>query len=206
MSSQLETEVVIFAKINEPKGLLEAVYSECHNQYSLVQNSKGKLRLRESWDSDQNTSIDSYRRKMTVKLSTSQDSAVPQYEEHDVTVSKELFEVMKSLALNVVRKTRYIFNSKNVTIKVDGYDDIILPMVKYEVDVFKDGQNASKPWCKIEVEFDKMLEEIKERFPDIKDTSVKVAISHLPFKPSDWFMPESMDDAQKKIVDDLFNQ
>lgn len=102
-------------------------------------------------------------------------------------------------------KHRYIFEATNVNLTTTDNNVIELPKLVYDVDCFTNPDGGYHEWCKIDVEIDAIIEYFNKYSLDIKDTALKVKVSHLPFKPVEAFIAENATDEQKQFIDELYN-
>lgn len=173
----VETEVVIYAKITNPKGLDNADAIEHHTQLEKTLDDKGRCRVRKT------QGVGHEKIEFTLKSKTG-DSSISHIE-HTVPVDQDFMDCFETVADYKYDKTRYKFVTKSVTMTLEGSDDneIELPEAIYEVDVFKKPNGEISEWCKIDIEVDKIQAFIQKQHPDLDTMRLIVKISHLPFKP-----------------------
>lgn len=194
-----ETELVIFCKVGNFNGLKEAIRAEEQEQLELPIPGKGTVRVRKTTDKD------GTRFEACVKTQKKQEGIADVCEETEVLVTSQYMETFRALADNLKLKTRYVFDGTKSILNCDG-EDISLPPVKYEVDVFKRFDGKISDWCKIDIELDdfmKALNSLKELKG--KDINLIVKVTHLPFKPQNAFISGACTDEEKNIMKKLWD-
>lgn len=194
-----EQELCFYARIENFDGLSDAVSIENHVQAEYrVGDSKNKVRVRSTEKNGQ------VRYEETAKIYFEKDGMLA-CEEHSTDITEEFFNAwMKLYQVTCVKKRRYIFLSKQVTLEYDG-KSFTLPEVKYEVDVFLNKDGLRYKWCKIDIEIQGLLETLKEQHVDVKDFEAKVALSKLPFDPKDAFSAVTDDQEKKDFAKQLWD-
>lgn len=182
-----ETEIVIYARIGEPDGLKAADSIEEQEQVELKIEGMGKIRVRKTTSGGVTSYEQTVKRDIKDKVG-GLDSQL----ENNIPIDAAFYEAFKSLGKTMMKKTRYIFKSKNVTmgITADGKigTSVQLPEVLYEVDVFRIDSGNICAWCKIDIEVDRLETFITQNYPDLKNIKMNIKVSHLPFKPEQCFI------------------
>jgi hypothetical protein len=194
-SSTKETELTIYAKITDLAGLEQATSKEEHIQAEIKTDS-GRVRVRK-------TSKDNLIEIVQTIKTKANDSGLI---ETSVKIDDEFFKAFLSLCPEYMDKHRYIFETTNVSLTTVDNKTIELPKLVYDVDCFTKDDGSYHEWCKIDVEIDAILEYFNEHNLDIKDTALKVKVSHLSFKPIDAFIAENATDEQKQFIDELYSK
>jgi hypothetical protein len=200
-NKEMETEVIIYAKVGNFEGLHGA--DEIEEQYQLDGKFENGMRCRVR----RTTVNEDNKYYFTFKVPTSNQEGMEANVEYTDEVSQEFFEGFKKVAASAVNKTRFVFHSKNVTLtaKVDGSDrTFVLPSIKYEVDVYRDSNGHYIEWCKIDVEIDNVLDYINKNLPEHKEVNLSVKINHLPFQPGDAIVTQAADEKQQAFIDSLW--
>lgn len=200
----IETEVVIYATIGNPEGLNEAASKEEHVQLEAKFTKEGgRSRVRKVIKDDDTDYI--YTIKFKQKEESDQASASV---EHNVEVDADFFEAFKAVSERALKKTRYTFNSESVTLKLQNGEeeqDIEIPNVQYEVDVYTKADGSISDWCKIDIEVDNIINYIAKHHKDLEGWKLKVKVSHLPFNPSECILgSEANTEDNEKKVDDIW--
>jgi hypothetical protein len=198
-----ETEITIYAKIGRPEGLKEADDCEEHEQIQARLTDSSRIRIRKTIKNG----VASL--SMTIKNDLKDThEGLDATQETTIAIDEGFYQAFKEGASEVIQKTRYCFHSKNVTASIiDGTErkSITLPNVKYEVDVFHVDKHNSCVWCKIDIEVDAIEKFIRQNYADVKDIKLSIAVSHLPFKPTEMFMKEAdMPQMHQSLLDDLW--
>jgi len=204
MTNELEKEIIIYAKIGDPSGFRMADATEEHFQVENLLANGSKLRARKTTKSG----VDQY--KLTLKQKVKgPTSAIAENNEFSMDITPEFFAAFREASSKFIRKTRFIFNSKSVKVKLTGHNrttEVELPSVIYEVDVFHVDHKNKCLWCKIEVEVQNLDAFIRQNYPDLIDVTTSIKVSHLPFKPEDGFvMSDDATEEQVALVDELWN-
>ena len=196
----LETEVAFYCEIGNFEGLKKADDIEQHHQLECRFETGATSRVRKTTDS---TGV---KYVYTFKIQTEPGDNSPVIERNK-TVDKDFFDDYRLLAKRELDKTRYIFNSKNVTMVYteDGQDhEVTIPNIQYEVDVYKKEDGSISNYCKIDVEVDSIVNFITENYPQVKNFNLKVKLSHLPFEPKNPI--RSSDKSKKEKMDAIWKE
>lgn len=203
MSQQAETELCFYARIGDAEALETAIDIEHHEQWEykvIVEDDddneeyRGKVRIRRTERDGQ------VKFEETIKLPVESEAVTQGNHEYTVSITEEYFNAWKKLFGDKgYKKTRYVFLSKEVMLD-HHEEEIKLPDIKYEVDVFFDQEGQRAKWCKIDIEIDDILAYLKEHHPEIEKFDTTVWLSKLPFKPEDAFSAVTDDDEQKEAI------
>lgn len=194
-----ETEVAVYAKITDWNGLKLANHKEHHVQLegSFVAGPRMRVRI-----------INDNEYILTMKVRQENAGEVISNNEHNVSVDKGFAEDFKKCASKMVVKDRYVFNSSNVTLKLNVDNEvkaIQIPNIKYEVDVYEKATGDQSEWCKIDVEIDSILKFLNTEYPEIKEFKLNIKVSHLPFKPVEPILAQNATDEQKAFLSSLWD-
>lgn len=203
MSKQAETELCFYARIGDAEALENAIDIEHHEQWEykvIVEDDddneeyRGKVRIRRTERDGQ------VKFEETIKLPVDSEAVTQGSHEYTVSITEEYFNAWKKLFGDKgYKKTRYVFLSKEVVLD-HHEEEIKLPDIKYEVDVFFDQEGQRAKWCKIDIEIDDILTYLKEHHPEIEKFDTTVWLSKLPFKPEDAFSAITDNDEQKEAI------
>lgn len=203
MSQQAETELCFYARIGDAEALENAIDIEHHEQWEykvIVEDDddneeyRGKVRIRRTERDNQ------VKFEETIKLPVESEAVTQGNHEYTVSITEEYFNAWKKLFGDKgYKKTRYVFLSKEVMLD-HHEEEIKLPDIKYEVDVFFDQEGQRAKWCKIDIEIDDILAYLKEHHPEIEKFDTTVWLSKLPFKPEDAFSAVTDDEEQKEAI------
>lgn len=200
-SSVKEIELVMYAKIANLDGLQQA--AEKIHQREIIGNfivpgmdKPQRWRIRETDDK-------SY--EFTVKKRVENTNGLNEFIEENVSVTSDLWNVMKTCASKAHNKYRYVFIAENVVLNYRHKDfedkrQAVIPKLKYEVDVYLPPNGSEPKWCKIDIELQDALEFLKENYPEIDKAKVSVAVSDLPFRPVNVILSNDPDPAKQQIL------
>lgn len=193
-----EDELAIYCKITDFTGLDKADKVVQQEQYSVKTKEKGShkgsIRVRKETVDE----VDSYTVTTKVeKLNTTFASNT----EYSREVDREFFDAFKSISNSGMIKTRYTFNAKSIKL---GDENLIPDGTNFEVDVFKDNSGNFFSWCKIDVEFNTVIKQVKELTNQEQKVKFILAISKLPINPVEIFTNKSADLTQRQILDHLY--
>lgn len=198
-----EMEVAIYAKITDMQGLEKANSREEHIQLESKFENGTKCRIRKIIKSDGSIQF-----VETMKIRTESDGIVPTDMEHSVEVNEEFFEAFRHAANRMLKKTRYSFSSQNVNMTIGDNENsqkIQLPNVTYEVDVYTNPEGGVAEWCKIDVELDAIVAYIQQNHPDVPESTLRISVSHLPFKPIEPILNDTKDPEKKAFLGKLWD-
>lgn len=161
-----EKEYVWYGRLTNPEELQKAVGQEVQKQSSL-KGKGGTIRVRETTNNGQ----------ISYTLTAKAYSARGDANEVSLPVSKDMYEIFKTLTGESMDKIRYTF-------PIEGTE------LKWEVDVFIDAQGNPKDWVKIDLE---VPEETKEWPP------LPITLGEMIFGGNAEYTPE-----QKIKLDGLY--
>lgn len=192
-----EEEMTVYGTISEHHGLEDCVSKCKHTDYSIRVDDLNKIRLRII------TTDDDTINELTFKQKKKDDNVSTEY---TIYVDDNLVDYFKSLGEIPNIYTRYVFSSSEVTFNyVDeegNKNNIKLPSVKYEVDIF----DNAKDLCKIEVELQELKEILKSKTNGYQgDLKIFIKVNHLPFKPIDVFGLDKSDTRIKEFWNKVKN-
>jgi len=197
-----EIEVAIYAHITNPEGLKQA--SEVIEQEQIESEFMNGVRCRVRKEI-RNTET-SY--TFTYKVKKGGDKALQNNTEYNIAIDQDFFEGFRNVAKKRLKKSRYVFHSKSVEMKLVKEDGsttvIVLPNLTYEVDVYKKKDGTESEWCKIDVELDNILPLINEK-SEGKPVRVILKVSHLPFKPEKSMLGSSQVSAEKELMGKIWD-
>jgi len=202
-----ETEAIIYAIVSNPKGLAQANRVEEHIQLESKFDNGTRCRVRK-------TSIkDNIKYHFTYKLNSQDEkTGLEINDEHTVEVDEDFFNGFKQISNRHIEKTRFIFSSSNVELKLKddngNIQNITIPNIEYEVDLFKlpDSDVEYSKWCKIDIEVDNIINFLSANHPELNEFNLFIKISHLPFEPTDSILQYMATDKEQKIIDDLWKE
>lgn len=205
VKSEMETEVAIYCKVSHPEGLKQCVRFEHHQQLEGKFENGVKCRVRMVEQGDSGSEARYY---FTYKLKDP-DSQVDASREHTVEVDESFYNGFKKIASRLLVKTRYVFTSQSVTMLLLGAqekEEVTIPSVEYEVDVYTQEDGTVCAWCKIDIEIDPIVEYLSKEHPQLDGLRLNIKVSHLPFKPTDMILPVADDKAQQTQLDQIWAQ
>lgn len=156
-TTQREKEYVVYFRLLNFKQLENAVSGEKQLQWELKipktedNAGEGKLRVRETISLDGKKTYD-----LTIKNHGKENSKI----ESTLPCGEEVFVQMSFLADQGMHKHRYVF-------PIEGSD------LKWEIDVYPDGNGGYKPWGRAELE-------IKEELSELPPLPIEVEETILP--------------------------
>lgn len=195
-----ETELCFWAELTDRSGLSQAVSQEIHDQYSYkIKSEDGQqnsmIRVRATAVGDQITYEETLKRKEKTEAALFSNVEVNQ------PITKEYFENwVKCFDAPGCHKVRYVFISQKVMLTTDT-DEVELPEVKYEVDVFISKEGQYSKFCKVDIEIDGILEYLNEHHKDVGAFDLSVSLSSLPIGLKNWFSAVSDDEEHKAGID-----
>lgn len=204
MQVENEKEITILCKVGNFEGLKQAFDTEHHLQAQICRNDKGMLRIRKTTPvgKDAETPVI----EMTTKTQIS-DGGIRSVSEKTTPITEVAFDQLMEVADKYMDKTRYLFKMETlqVTHGEKTYDLSDLGLV-YEIDVFKKADGSVSQWCKIDVEVQGIEEKLKELSVPAEEMNFKVAISKLPFEPTDFVLVDDEENADKQeLIKQLFD-
>ena len=186
-----ETEMVIYARVADYEGLKSAVSKETHEQVDSKFITGQRCRMRKTVKGDDVIF------EVTIKKALDESNGVVlRHDEYTQEVDQSFFGAFTNIAgTSICYKDRFVFVPEKTTldIKSNNSEPILIevPLIKYEVDVFRDKDGVYNGWCKIDVELDGIQAYINEHYPEIRDIKVKVKVTQLPFKPHEIMLGDS---------------
>jgi hypothetical protein len=196
-----ETEIEIYSRITNFKGLMQADKKETHIQANFRFSETASLRVRKTINGNETIYEE------TIKIDKPIANTASSKEETTILISQLFFDEFLQGTEHYMHKDRYIFISKDQALTLELNEKtitIVVPEVIYECDVFiKDG-GGYYDWCKIDVEIDNLLDYLGEYHDGLDIKKIIVKVKQLPFKPIDSFVKTSATDEQKTFLDKLY--
>lgn len=203
-----EHEVVMYAEIGDFSGLDQCIDKEDHEQWEIKPDGgaakRGRFRVRKTTNKG---GIVSY--TQTIKL-TGDHGSVVKAQELEMPITEEVFNAFKLISNKGMIKTRYKFNTKNITVTRSDTSEVIeVPEMLWEVDVFPAGSKDFDtkvqyyPWCKIDLEIHSLINKVAELGINEDDIKLKLNVKDLPFKPTKVL---SSNDENKEFISKLYDE
>lgn len=199
-----EHEVAIYGKIGDFDGLQTADSKESHEQWE-IKVPKGRVRVRK-------TAKDGLAPTFSLTFKTKTVSmGINGNEEKTFDISEEMFQSFKALSDQGMIKDRYLFPVNMVQVSnASGVQDIHIPDMNYEVDVFysldHDGNKSYKPWAKVDLELDPLMLIIQRSHPDIGEFNLNIKASKLPIDLTEVMISTDEDPVTKERISRLYDE
>lgn len=143
-----EKEFTFYARITDFEGLKAASSYEFQDQCGFFINGKS-IRIRA-------TTVDS---ETTYELTVKTKTPDGHHLEHSAPATRAQFEVFKQTSEEGLRKMRYYYPVRKITV-----GDVVNPSadnpIVFEVDVFFNEDGSPNPWCKIDLEVQDLLKNL----------------------------------------------
>lgn len=207
-TTNTETELTVYARIDDPQSLNEADAIEDHIQLESTLTTGGRMRVRKITSVKGGPEATGDRFEITIKEKLPKDAGVGSSLETTQDSDRNFYEAFSQIASRGIVKRRYTFLGRAP--KVSGLDQqIVLPAVKFEIDQFviptdKPEEKQYSQWVKIDIEIDDILKVLKEQGIDTAQVKQKFSLAAMPFTAEDMFSPESMNEEQKAQLDKLW--
>ncbi len=196
-----ETEIVLFAKIDDPNVLNEAENIEDHIQLEVRTETGAKMRVRKITPVKGDREGGASRYEFTMKQNVQNKAGVKSALETTQEVDRNFYENFAGIAEQAIVKRRYSFTGNAPK------TDLHVPAVVYEVDEFVNISTKEKSqWYKIEIEIDHVIDALKKQGIETDTVKQKFDFSNLPFTSLDMFSPSNMSDEQKQLLDRLWEE
>lgn len=174
-----ETELVIYSRIGDVKGL-EQAQEIIDQEQAQVRAPNGNIRVR----MHRKRGEPNFTYELTTKHFTESDNGVKACTEKTQPINAEQYEMFKSVCDQFMRKVRYVFYIENVSITSKGLEGKLeVPKFKYEVDRFIGPDGQFSDWVKIDLELDELHQALKDAGLRVNALQLDCKISQLPFKP-----------------------
>lgn len=199
--SNVETELVFYARLKSFEGLDQAEIIEDHIQLESTFTTGQRARVRRVTPikGGPTDAADSY--ILTLKIKVPGTNGINSSIETDVTVDRNFYRNFGATATRGIRKRRYRFTGEPPT--VNGQPIPGVPPLIYEVDVFT-GPNGRVPYIKIDVELDQFLAALRPHGYTIDSIRQKFSFDSLPLEMEGVFYGEDQNDEQRALLDDLW--
>lgn len=172
-----EEEITIYAKIGNMEGLSQASMIEPQEQ-AEIKTSKGRIRIRK---------ISLNGRQPVYELTTKRPIAIGALRrdrERTKKINEDVYSMFMDVAPDFMSKTRYVFKAEQLRIKRGEMEATIQTNeLSFEVDVFTKGDGSISPWCKIDIETQKIREILEKNNVTVDQIKLVASISKLPFAP-----------------------
>lgn len=200
-----ETEMTIYARMDDLSELESAATSiEDHIQLecTLITGSRQRVRKVTPISGD---GVGSIRYEFTTKLKLPDEGGIPSSLESTVDCDEEFYKSYSDMAARGIVKRRY--SIVGGTPKITGVpENIVLPAIRYEVDVFTIPSNPKEKskWIKMDIELQDIIKALKEQGISLEGVKQKFNLQNLAFTMQDMFSPASMNEEQKALLDKLW--
>lgn len=211
-----EDEIVLYAHIGNFVGLNEAESYEFHEQWEIrPDNKKGRFRIRatateprpifkENGEVVRSRQIKNFNYELTIKIPNSNDN-LTSTEETKATTTAEAFEALKALSSKGMTKERFTFKVSSVSVSDDV--NTFEADLYWEVDVFPDGKGFYHPWCKIDLEINKLLDKLPKLLNQVdKKYSLTIKPSKLPLGLTNILEGSNKDSVVKEKISALYDE
>lgn len=199
-----ETELSLYARLDDPESLEQAEHIEDHIQLEtkLVSGARQRVRRIIPVKGGPDGAGDAY--ELTLKVKKSDEAGVPSSIEVTQETDRGFYLAYAEVASRGIVKRRYTF--LGTTPIIEGVsEDLVLPPVKYEVDRFKIHSTGEySDWIKIDIELDDILEALNKAGISTEGLRQKFNLKNLPFTSHDMFAPNNMSPQQKQLLDRLW--
>lgn len=179
MTTAAEIELCYFCELTKPEGLSEAADTEMQEQYEYrlppgpQGQRRGRIRIRKTTKNNESTFVE------TIKMPADPTALLGDMESN-ADVSEPYYNVWRSLyQVSGQRKIRYTFVSTEVTMMYLG-NEIKLPPVKFEVDIFLDKVGKKSKWAKVDIEVQDIIAFLKKSHEDVDAAKFEINFSCLP--------------------------
>ncbi len=199
MSTETETELVLFAKFNNFKGFDDANQRIKLWQYVAHLGERNTCRVR------RDNSSGKFKNTYTFKINKTKSDNSQQRVEYNVDVDDSFLEGFKTLAFKLDDKIRYVFKVKNVTVNLSNNTKLVMRIIDeivYEVDLFLDKTGAICDWCKIDIELDTLMKKLNGKYDKNIETQIINILKKLPIELSDIFL--ETDEDYKKLKEEVY--
>lgn len=198
-----ETEVALYAKIEDPESLQEADLIEDHIQVESTLISGARMRVRKITPIKGGPEGGADRYEITLKVPVENSAGIPSSEETTQETDRGFFEAFSNVAHRAIVKRRHVFvgRAPNIT----GAEGVVIPPVKYEVDLFINPHTRKKTdWIKVDIELDEVIKALKEAGIDTTGVKQRFNLSNLPFTSENMFSNQSATPEQKQLLGKLW--
>lgn len=198
-----ETELALYARIEDPESLKEADLIEDHIQLESTLISGARIRVRKITPIKGGIEGGADQYVMTLKIKEEDQGGIPSSAETSQETDRGFFEQFAKVAHRAIVKRRYSFIGNAPVIK--GVENIVLPAVKYEVDQFIDpNTRAPCEWYKLDIELDEVLKALGDAGIETAGVKQRFDLTKLSFVSSDMFTAASANPEQKKLLGELW--
>lgn len=202
-STSNETEIALYAKIDDPESLKEAEFVEDHIQLESTLISGARIRVRKITPVKGPSEGGADRYEITLKIKQPMEAGIPSSMETTQETDRGFFEAFAEVAHRAIVKRRYRFTGKAPTIT--GAENVVIPAVHYEVDQFVNPETkARSEWIKIDIELDGVLQALEQAGIDTHGLRQRFNLKTLPFTSENMFSAQSATPEQKELLGKLW--
>ncbi len=199
-----ETEITVYAKLDDPQSLNEAELIEDHIQLEQTLLSGARIRVRKITPIKGGPENGGDRYEITMKEKLPDDGGIPSSNETTQETDENFYNHFAEVAERGIVKRRFVFMGRAPVVR-GAEEELVLPAVKYEVDLFTNPKTKQKvPYIKIDIEIDQILDVLKEKGIDITGVRQSFNLKNLPFIAEDMFSPKNATPEQKQLLDNLW--
>lgn len=203
----IETELTVYARLddlNELEGVADAIEDHIQLESTLITGHRQRVRKVTPIKGE---GVGSDRFEFTTKYKLPDDAGIPSSLETTADVDEQFYDTYSMMAVRGIVKRRYSIAGK--VPRISGLpENIVLPAVRYEVDVFtipkgKDGEKSN--WIKMDIELQDILKALKEQgIVNFENVRQKFNLDALAFVMHDMFSPQSATPEQKELLGKLW--
>lgn len=181
-TSEVEKEVVLYARIGKPEGLQQAATFLKQIQGQIM-GPRSRIRVRREEFPDGKVTY-----QMTTKKAIDHNGTQVM-KETNADITEDAFKVFLGACDQLFDKTRYVFPIEKATILTkDMQASVDIEGLKFEVDVFHVPGSDIIDWCKIDIEVQTLLPQLQAKGLKLSDVDLNLKISGLPFEPRAFFV------------------
>lgn len=203
MSQTKETELCYFCEIKDKSGFEQAQAVEQHVQYEyrlpIGEDNlrRGRVRVRKTTKNGEDSFAE------TLKTPIDPAQSVGDIED-TVEITEAYYENwIKTFLVRGQAKTRYTFIGKETKLIIDE-QDVILPSLKFEVDILMNEQGQRSTFAKIDIELQDIVAYLKEHHKEIKTAKVKIDFSSLPLGIGRVIDASTQDEEERAAISNFF--
>ncbi len=203
MATEHEIELCYYAEIRKPEGLEQATAVEIHEQYEYRLppdtdgNRRGRIRVRKTTINNESSYLETIKtpKDPTSLLGDKEDSA---------PISEPYFNAWRhTFRADGQKKIRHDFICTDVSMKYQG-NEVKLPPVKFEVDIFIAADGRKSKWAKIDIEVQDIIKILKEQYGDVDMAKFEVNFDSLPLDIGQVVSAVTKNSEERAAIDNFY--
>lgn len=203
MTTEAEIELCYMVEVTDPSGFEKASAMEMHQQYEYKLppdeqgNRRGKIRIRKTTKNNESVFSETIKTPMNVESLLGDQESTTEISEAFYNAWRHVYRASGQ------QKIRYCFMAVEATMVYQG-NEVKLPPVKFEVDVFLDPRGRKSKWAKVDIEVQDIVKMLKEQYEDVDAAKFEIKFDCLPLGVNQVVSMATKNSEERAAIDNFF--